>query len=77
MVQMDLIEWMDERARQLAPAGPPALPALPERRGVYDRATGRLCGVVTRLPGVHTPDALARCFEDHDAVLTDARRFGG
>lgn len=77
MVQMDLIEWMDERARQLASDGPGEPPPLPERRGVYDRATGRLCGVVTRLPGPLCPAALVRCFEDHDAVLTDARRFGG
>jgi hypothetical protein len=77
MVQMDLIEWMDARTRQLAPVASAAPPPLPERRGLFDRSTGRLCGVTTLLPGVSSPGERARCFEDHDAVLTDARRFGG
>jgi hypothetical protein len=46
------------------------------RRGVFDASTGRLYGVATYLAGRLTPELRTRVVEDHEAVLTDARRLG-
>jgi hypothetical protein len=81
MVQMDLVEWMEKRAalehaRETAPAHYSPAGRL-ARRGLYDVTTGRLYGVATFLPRGLTPAERARVTEDHEAILTDASRFGG
>jgi hypothetical protein len=81
MVQMDLVEWMEKRAAlehaREAPTGQYSPAGRLARRGVYDASTGRLYGVTTFLPRGLTPAERARVTEDHEAILTDASRFGG
>jgi hypothetical protein len=76
MVQMDLIEYLEARACRMPQERPAVESALPTRRGVSD-ASGRLWAVLTTLPGSHTLGEFVRCLDDHEAILTDARRFGG
>jgi hypothetical protein len=77
MVQMDLIEWMDARAGASFSDGPGRPMARVARRGVSDPATGRLYAVVTSLEGMPDGCLRTRILEDHEAILTDASRFGG